>query len=284
MSINTTPIFVVGSGRSGTRTIFKLLSGIPDLEIYHEYVCTHIQKASALYFMGLLDDAEIKREIMELHGSAIYYSTNRVWADCSNKLSWIITPLHELFPDAKFVHLVRDGRKVASSYFHKLNDEMYDDESVKVMKNWLADREQLPIPPPEKKYWWNIPQPGQPFAEEFFSFNQFQRACYQWQESNRVIMEGLQEIPDSQKLFIKLEDLVSSRQSLEEFLDFFGVEYEDHYAEYLKTPQNVIYPMDFSLTEEQLFQFSEIASDMMAKLGYSNKEEYGVDYGDQPNM
>src|SRR5207245_669536 len=119
MSAETIPYFVVGSGRSGTRTIFKLLSGIESVEVFHEFVCTHVQQAAALYFMGVIDRAEVTRQLGGLHGSSVYYSHAAKWVDCSNKLSWVIEPLCDLFPQARFVHLVRDGRKVANSYFHK---------------------------------------------------------------------------------------------------------------------------------------------------------------------
>jgi hypothetical protein len=278
MSVDTIPYFVVGSGRSGTRTIFKMLSGIPSLEIYHEYVCTHIQQVAALHFMKILGKDEVKRRIRELHASAIYYSSAARWVDCSNKLSWIIEPLLELLPKARFVHLVRDGRKVANSYFHKLTDEMYDDESVRIMREWLADREQRPLPPPEKKYWWNVPQPGQPFAEEFPRFDQFARACYQWVEANRVILDALRSVPPEQQLFVRLEDLTTRREEVQRFLAFFGLPYEEHFFEFLQTPQNVIYPMDFRLTPEQNNQFDTIATDMMDRLGYGGTEEYTVRY------
>ncbi len=278
MSSTTIPIFVVGSGRCGTRTIFKLLSGIPTIEIHHEYVCTHVQPLAAMYFMNKISKEEVKRELMKLHGSAIFYSRDEYWVDCSNKLSWIIQPLLELFPKAKFVHLVRDGRKVANSFFHKLPDEMYDQDSVGVLTEWLKNKNGTPMPPPEKKYWWNIPQPGQPFAEEFPHFDQFQRACYQWVEANRVIIESLQSIPEEQKLFVRLEELTKNRQILKQFLAFFGVEYEEHFFEYLQTPQNVIFPMDFKLTDEQRRQFEKIGGEMMQRLGYVEMEEYIVEY------
>lgn len=61
MSTETIPIFVVGSGRSGTRAIYKLLSGTEGIEIYHEYVCTHIQQYAALYYMRLISKEEVKQ-------------------------------------------------------------------------------------------------------------------------------------------------------------------------------------------------------------------------------
>jgi Sulfotransferase family len=278
MANDTVPIFVVGSGRNGTRMIFKLLSGVPDIEVHHEYVCTHIQALAAQYFMQLKSKEEVKQDIRELHGAAIHYSPSRYWIDCSNKLSWIIQPLLELFPQAKFIHLTRDGRKVTGSFFHKLAPEIYDDISVGVMQNWLKDRS-LPMPPPEKKYWWNIPRPGQPFYEAFPGFNQFQRICYHWREVTRVIMESLCKVPAGQQLTIKLEDLTQDREATKRFLEFVGIEYEEHYYEFLQRPQNVFFPMDFKLTDQEVEQFAEITGETMARTGYDiNSEMYEVKY------
>jgi sulfotransferase family protein len=278
MATHTVPYFLVGSGRSGTRTIFKLLSGVPGLEVHHEFVCTHIQQIAALYYMGLMPRAELLAKLRDLHGGAIFYTSADRWMDCSNKLSWIIEPLLEMFPNARFIHLARDGRKVANSYFHKLSDEMYDDESVAIVQRWLADRS-LPMPPPEKKYWWNIPQPGQPWHAEFPRFNQFQRACYQWAEANRAIVEQLARVPAGQRHFVRLEELVSDRGVLRGLLDFIGIPFEEHFFEFLQTPQNVIFPMDFKLTGEQQVEFDRIGGGMMERLGYANTEEYEVNYG-----
>lgn len=278
MSKETTPLFIVGSGRSGTRMIFKLLSGIPEIEVHHEYLCTHIQQVAALYYMQIMSKDEIKQKIKELHAAAIYYSQAKYWVDCSNKLSWIIEPLIELFPNAKFVNLVRDGRKVANSFYQKLGPEMYDDESVRIVQIWLNNRDDLPMPPPEKKYWWNIPQKGQPFADKFSQFNRFQRCCYHWVEANRVIRESFKKVPQEQQLTIKLEDLTEDKNILKIFLSFFAIEYDESFYDILQTPQNVFFPMDFKLTDEQKLQFNEIAHAMMKELGYAGKPEYTVKY------
>jgi hypothetical protein len=278
MAIDTTPIFVLGSGRSGTRAIFKLLSGIPAIEIHHEYCCTHIQPAAAQYFMGLIDRPAILRIIRDLHGAAVHYTAAAEWMDCSNKLSWIIGPLAEVFPNARFVHLTRDGRKVTASFYHKLAPEIYDDVSVAALQAWLAGHG-VPKPPPEKKYWWNVPRPGQPFFEEFPSFNQFQRICYHWREVVRVIREGFREIPPERQLTLKLEDLTTDRAVLGHFLDFVNVPYEEHYFEALQRPQNVFFPMDFKLTENEVEQFKAITGDTMEQLGYDiHSEIYEVKY------
>ena len=92
------------------------------------------------------------------------YCEKEHWGDSSNKLSWLIPELAELLPQAKFVHLVRDGRKVASSYFHKLADECYDDRSTAILRAHVDDPLGAPPPPPEKKYWWPLPRTDDPVA------------------------------------------------------------------------------------------------------------------------
>ena len=278
MNNQTIPVFVVGSGRSGTRMIYRLLSGIPHIETYHEFECTHIQPIAAKYYMKIVTKEEAKKEINKLHGAAIHYSKVKYWVDSSNKLSWLIEPLSELFPEAKFVHLIRDGRKVVSSFYHKLAPEIYDDESVKIMMEWIKNKTKNPEPPPEKKYWWNIPQKGQPFYKEFSELSQFQKICYHWKEIIREVNQSLKLVPKKQKLIIKLEDLSSKKTVLKQFLSFFDISYDEHFFEYVKKPQNVFFPMDLKMTKDEEKEFNRICGNTMIKLGYKNKSEYEVKY------
>ena len=148
--INSRPIFVVGTGRCGTRSIFKMLSGTPGVEIHHEYDCTHLQKQAALHYMTQISDAALRQSLQESYGSAIFYSDAATWIDCSNKASWIMHQLHSLLPEARFVVLYRDGRKVVASFFNKLAQEIYDDESVGKLTRWLENPDKQPQPPAEK--------------------------------------------------------------------------------------------------------------------------------------
>lgn len=278
MTRDTRPVFVIGSGRCGTRSIYKMLSGTPGVEIHHEFECTHIQRAAALYAMGKMPRDELKLALTDVYGGALFYSNDPVWIDCSNKASWTIDVLHELFPTARFVVLIRDGRKVVASFFNKLSQEIYDDESVSKLAGWLAAPENVPRPPPEKKYWWNIPQPGQPFAEEFSSFNQFQRICYHWQRCNQEIMTQLRRLSVDSWHTAKLEEISTDVDRLKAAIDFMGLPYDPAYFEALQTPQNVFFPMDFQLNKEQQVLFDEICSPMMQELGYSGTASYVVQY------
>lgn len=281
MSKKTQPFFIVSSGRSGTQMMEKLLSTFPNLEMHHEYLCTHVQPIAVRYYLGLMSFREVCETLAKLHGSAIHYSRADLWGDSSNKLSWLIEGLHELFPSAKFIYLVRDGRKVVSSFYHKLGDECYDDRSTAILQAYLDDPVKNPSPPPEKKYWWNLPRPGASQAEAFLSYNQFQRICFHWGEVNRFILDKLAKIAPERKRTYKLEELVSDSDLLRDMLAFLNLPYSDSLFSMLQRPHNVNVPRDYPLTKEQREQLMTLAGDMMRYFGYDQTEEYRMVYDAQ---
>src|SRR6201999_3998613 len=146
----TKPFFIVSSGRSGTAMLHKALSAKPGVEMHHEYAVQITQPLAIKRHLGLVDDGETQRILRETYGAAVHVARGKHWGASSNKLSWLIPDLATLFAGARFVHLVRDGRKVASSYFHKLGDETYDDRSNAAMQSYYDGTGSLP--PPEKPY------------------------------------------------------------------------------------------------------------------------------------
>src|SRR5262249_51739074 len=128
------PFFIVSSGRSGTAMLHKALAAVDGVEMHHEYAVEITQPLAVRRYLDLIDSAKALQILAETHGAAVCYSSARQWGDSSNKLSWIIPELAALLPNAKFVHLVRDGRKVAGSYFRKLGDECYDDRSTAILQ------------------------------------------------------------------------------------------------------------------------------------------------------
>lgn len=275
---NTVPVFILGSGRSGTLQMMRMLENIEGIQAHHEYLFENILKPSVLHRMGVVGDEEIKELLRETHVPAVYYTNAPIWFDSSNALPWIIKPLYELFPNARFIHLLRDGRKVVSSFFHKFTEVVYDDQCVNIVKHWLDNPGTVPSPPPEKKYWRPFPVKGEKYFEEFAHQNRFQRLCYYWQDCNMSIRNALAAVPDAQKLSIHLEDLVSDPAVLERFLDMFGVAYDDKYMQILKKPVNVAIPQNFPLTEQERLEFEEIAGEAMKVFGYVDLEEYHVAY------
>lgn len=257
-----------------------MLNTCTTVEVHHEYLCEYIQPLGVLRFANKISTRAAIDVIQRTHGAAVALCKHSIWIDSSNKLTWLVPELLEIFPNAKFVNIIRDGRKVAGSFFRKLSHEMYDDLSVNALKAWLADPDRNVMPPPEKKYWWNIPLHDQPFADEFPHFDHFQRCVYHWVESNRIAKNACDfVIPKSQSFSIKLEELVQASSMQRRLAAFIGIDFDPCFSDLLQRPENVIVPIDMRLSKHQLLQFEQIAGKMMDVLGYSmDSEEYRVDY------
>jgi len=276
--MSAAPFFVVSSGRSGTAMLHKALSAIAGVEMHHEYMVQITQPLAVRRYLGLINGGEAARIIEETYGGAIRYSDAKHWGDSSNKLSWLIPDLAQAFPKARFVHLVRDGRKVASSYFHKLGAECYDDRSTAILQAHYDDPAAHPAPPPEKKYWWPLPRHGSADAAAFRTFSQFERVCWHWAEINRLILKELSQLPAERTLFVRLEELRASPSEVRGLYDFLGLPYTDMAYGVFARPHNVNRPEDRLLDGRQRAQFEAVAGDMQARLGYADRPEYLVAY------
>ena len=274
----TQPVFIVSSGRSGTAMMERLLGANPNIEMHHEYMVHLVQPIACRFAMGLCSETDVLKIVEQTYGAALHYARKPLWGDSSNKLSWIVPVLARTFPTAKFVHLARDGRKVASSYFHKLANECYDDEAVRVLRAHAARPDQVPPPPPEKRYWWPLPCADDPHAAAFWNYDQFQRIVWHWRAINAKILDGLTHVPPANRLFVRLEDMTESADEAARFLEFIGLKPSPEDFAALQRPHNVNRPEDKLLTKDQTAEFWAIAGDMMTALGYAGRPEYTVSY------
>jgi len=256
--------------------LHKVLS--TDAEMQHEYMVQITQPLAVRRYLDLIEPRKALKILGETHAAAVGYSASSHWGDSSNKVSWLIPELAELLPSAKFIHLVRDGRKVAGSYFRKLSEECYDDRSTGILQSHYDNPSHTAAPPPEKKYWWPVPRRDDPAACAFRSYSQFERICWHWAEINRVIIASLAALPRDQHLFVRLEELRDSPEALKGLYDFLNLPYrDDRFAAFAK-PHNVNKPEDRLLDARERARFDVVAGAMMQRLGYAERAEYVVNY------
>jgi len=144
------PLFVVGCGRSGTTMLRLMLDSHPDLAIPGEghFIPFAYRKLPAFTSPAGLDAEGLARQIMRgLHFrrwqvpvefvidrvrglenpdfSSVVEALYMSYAEFHGKVRWgdktpvyvrLIPMLADLFPTARFIHMIRDGRDVALSY------------------------------------------------------------------------------------------------------------------------------------------------------------------------
>lgn len=273
MSESTVPVFVVGSGRCGTHALYNVLRSVDGVEAHHQYATVETARLGAKWYHGW-HSSRLRDKLWQVYGPAVHYSRARLWVDVSNKAAWLVPLLVELFPSARFVHLVRDGRKVVSSYYHKLPEVAYPDRVQFQVLDYWRRYPAVPELPPEERYWWPVPR--LPSFAQYEGWSRFERLCWHWAEANEFALDELNERP---RLLIHLEKLVKQPAQLRDLFNFLRLDCPDGLHAKLRRPDNVITPVDYPLTDDQVKTFWAMCGQTMGRLGYgSNSPEYRVDY------
>ena len=172
------PIFILGSPRSGTTLLRVLLSAHSKITIPHEYTLvenvitafkndqlSHKSVVSFLerqYEISHFIDWDLdKKQLLEYFDKSIYSRRDLVeniyrcyletwsskdarWGDKNISALAYIEPIVDMFPEAKFIHIIRDGRDVASSlmkrkwnfYTFPKRKPHYINHIIGAMKTW----------------------------------------------------------------------------------------------------------------------------------------------------
>ena len=136
----TAPFFVIGSARSGTTLLIDVLRAHPALSVYPSeanalwhpegypwretasrnrppplWIAPHeFTRASVAHRTPAQT-----RALRAAFGAYQFVTRGRCFANKSAMITFMLPYVQEVFPEARFIHLVRDGRAVALSYTKK---------------------------------------------------------------------------------------------------------------------------------------------------------------------
>lgn len=109
------PIFILGTQRSGTTLISRILSSHKNLYIQNELP---MQGLFEYPFDKATLVARFTRKIFEIHGVELSDEPGKspIWGLKEPLLTYQLPALMECFPNSKYILIVRDGRGVVNSY------------------------------------------------------------------------------------------------------------------------------------------------------------------------
>lgn len=113
------PVFVIGAPRSGTSFLGRCIGRLPEVSYHFEPAATQ-RAAQHVYFDRWSFDRAARfyrtvyRWLLRIH-----LDGDLRYADKSPRNCFLVSFLHRVFPDAQFVHIIRDGRDAALSHSKK---------------------------------------------------------------------------------------------------------------------------------------------------------------------
>jgi hypothetical protein len=205
MSSNVQRLFVLGTGRSGTRSSAALLSRIEGVHVVHQLDPPLLAEVND-HLAGQAARADLVNLLRRTRGGAPDAGI-RVAGESNQRLSFILDPLHEAFPRAKYLWVIRDGRDAVASMHHRLWYQ--PDEARRRPRDlgpWAANRITGDLV-------------GDMSAEAWRSLTPFAKCAWYWAYSNRLIPRQAAAL-GLDLMAVRLADLA---RRLPDVLAFIGV-------------------------------------------------------------
>lgn len=242
------PIFIIGAARSGTSMLGEIISHHPALAYWLEpkYIWRYGNPRSPTDAREA--DEATPRVAAYIQRRLVSYTRRHGGQRCLEKTpsnTLRVTFMNRIFPQALFLHIVRDGRDVAFSAAKKWSSPPHKAGLWRRMGDFsipLRDAPSYAIDflrdvvgrqlRPHKGYIWG---PHTPDLRAVRGQHSLLATCgIQWRDSVESALRGLAEVPASRQYTVRFEDLVADPKPLtRQILDFTGLEPSDevvHFA------------------------------------------------------
>ena len=301
-------VFIIGSPRSGTTLLGEILDKHKKISQWYEpyFVWDHYFR-NYLHDVRASDDAT-KKIRKQIYNDFLKYKKktgSELIVDKSPRNSLKIPFIRKIFPQARFIHIVRDGRDVTLSIYKEWirrkeivnNLEINNGykETFTVIAKWL--NRQPFIKDKIRAFWfethghfinksrhlnrlrWNDEVGWGPrfkgWNKQFYQQSMLQFNANQWLKCVESIYKSWPEISAEKKLEIRYEELISKGEKvIKKILDFLGLKKNELFFSsipQLKKDNFNKWRKEFS--SEQVKEIHSILSPMLLKLGY--EKNYG---------
>lgn len=108
----TTPLFIIGAGRSGTTFVSRVLERSPDIYNGHEfrYIWNYRAPSRHIDLRGPEPETAASVRYIRRFFTKLGNREHKIILDKTPSNAWRIPFILSVFPDARFIHVIRDGR------------------------------------------------------------------------------------------------------------------------------------------------------------------------------
>jgi hypothetical protein len=273
-------VFVFGTGRCGTHTLWRVFEALPNTLSTHEGMGQVRSGPAAMigtkvglgcmpelnaYLYHYADEDTFRRTFapdpemtrfmdscFEGRAKSIAWCKAHGIAYCdANPFAFnFIGYLQARYPDARFIHLVRDGYACVRSWSRR--DSTYPDT----------------VPAPASVSWLlakPVPFPSDPAHPLWPHYDRVQRISWFWNAVNANIAERFERIPAQNRRVLKIEEVTEA--TLPGILDFCGLPREFDAASL--APDHASSGSSIEWMPDNVDKFNAVAAPMMERFGYA---------------
>ena len=260
-------LFILSTGRTGTKFFATLLNKDPKVIIHHEpykYDKQILFYAYSKNFNKITDDL-LRNRFGELIPTS---DSIELYGEVNPYLRYSVNWLNENLPKSEIFHLIRDGRDyIRSAYTRKV---------------FTKDDLQQTI----------VPKDDDPYSKVWHNFSRFQKLCWYWQHTNQYLLNRVDRLIKFENVLndynylynniLKINNLNISKNLWREYVDN-PINTSKSKFKYLiikKLVNKILFRVKYKIprdslpdyknwTHSQKEQFEEICGEIMLKCGYS---------------
>jgi Sulfotransferase family len=257
------PIFIIGSPRSGTTFLGACIGRMPEVSYHFEPRLT--KAVAGRVYDGSWSEGRSRRLFRTSYSTLLLAALHggRRFAEKTPENSFLVPFLAAAFPDAQFVHIIRDGRDAAVSHAEK---------------PWLTAAaggagRRGPAGEPRGPYprWWVEPDRG----AEFMAVPDIVRAGWAWRRFTAAALEGLSTLAPERVIEVRYEWVVSdpmgAAESLGEFLGASAAGREGLRAGLGNASKSSVGRWRTILNEQEIADLERHIGPMLTRLGYATE-------------
>lgn len=269
------PIFIIGAPRSGTSMLYAVLRSHSSLAHWpgeaHEVWEHDYHPALKGWRSNALEPSDVEAEAAERIRREFFLVTGgrKRLIDKTPRNAPRVSFINELFPDALFVYLKRDGRDNTNSLLNAWRTPRYRTYELP---------EPHAIPGADPKWWKFILYPGW----EGDTKGPLELVCAkQWAFSNDSAMDALAGIPGDRWAEVRYEDFIDDPEShTERIVKFLDLHMEPEVADRARAartkPINVVTPPEMGKwrkeNPKEIRSVMDVLEPTMTRMGYELEE------------
>lgn len=252
-------IFFLGTGRSGTYSVYNALTTYDQLKVHHEFLIDDVLKWGTLKYHNLITSKQVV-EYLENYKNALEQTRENQISivDISNGLPLILDELKIVFPDAIFIWISRNAYKVTSSFYYKFEELMYPTWGIEKLRKGMEAGNALQFPSDKMVF-----RPLYSIGEN----NRLLNIFYHWKIYEEIAMIK----KDFFDFKYRLEDLVNSDEKLVFFFESLGLKLTDNAKKFFRKPTNIQTRKNYKFSPKEEELYLNICGNINKKLGYNNQ-------------
>ncbi|MEJ7707313.1 MAG: sulfotransferase [Nocardioidaceae bacterium] len=254
------PVFLLGSPRSGTTFLGECVASAPSISYHFE---PRLTKAAARFvYDDIWSPSRARKVFRSFYGLLLLANGDggSRFAEKNPENCFIVDFLAQTFPDALFVHIVRDGRDAAVSHAEKPWLRSGSERLGRHGRGGTAWG-------PTARFWVESQR-----REEFATVTDLERTAWAWRRFSEAAVTGLDQLPSARWLRVRYEKVVSdpgaSAEELGAFLNFTSHDIDALHMALASAVDTSVGRWKAALSPEQVAAVSQQCGPLLMEWGY----------------